>query len=113
MSSIRAMRARVIVVLPTPNALMAYADLIRSAGIDGGDNEPPSEARAAVFSSMPVHSAFPAMLDCTVFLTSDFPAVALVVCSEEEVVAHGFDRLHTQDRRSNRRPQVNVGFRKE
>jgi hypothetical protein len=32
------------------------------------------------------------MLDCTVFLTSDFPAVALVVCSEEEA-AHGFDRL--------------------
>ena len=32
------------------------------------------------------------MLDCTVFLTSDFPAVALVVCSEDKV-AHGFDRL--------------------
>jgi len=39
-----------------------------------------------------MHSAFLAMLDCTVFLTSDFPAVALVVCSEEEA-AHGFYRL--------------------
>ena len=39
-----------------------------------------------------MHSAFLAMLDCTVFLTSDFPAVALVLCSEEEA-AHGFDRL--------------------
>ena len=39
-----------------------------------------------------MHSAFLAMLDCTVFLTSDFPAVVLVVCSEEEA-AHGFDRL--------------------
>lgn len=36
------------------------------------------------------------MLDCTVFLTSDFPAVALVVCSEEEA-AHGFDRLSHND----------------
>jgi hypothetical protein len=33
------------------------------------------------------------MLGCTVFLTCDFLTVALVVCSEEEVVAHGFDRL--------------------
>ena len=33
-----------------------------------------------------MHSAFLAMLDCTVFLTSDFPAVALVVCSEEEAL---------------------------
>ena len=40
----------------------------------------------------PLSNAFLAMLDCTVFLTSDFPAVAVVVCSEEEA-AHGFDRL--------------------
>jgi hypothetical protein len=48
-------------------------------------------------SSRLMHSAFLAMLDCTVFLTSDFPAVALVVCSEEKV-AHGFDHLSHRSR---------------
>ena len=44
--------------------------------------------------SHPASSAFSAMLNLAVFEKSDFPAVALVVCSEEKV-AHRFDRLFT------------------
>ena len=52
-------------------------------------------------ASLPVCSAFSAMLNHAIFKKSDFPAMALVVCSKEELT-HTFDRLSPI---SGRRPQ--------
>jgi hypothetical protein len=43
-------------------------------------------------TAYPLRPAFSAMFNCAIFEKSDFPAMALVVCSEEKV-AHKFDRL--------------------